>query len=192
MPCCCDQNGHQMNKTWIRRLKPEDLDKVAALNTLAFGGTEEASIVRHLHADHDSLLSLVTHRGDELVGHIEFFRILIGGKPSAVGLGPMSVLPELQGRGIGSSLAGGLPFFCTLELDTDTGVVFPDDLGFDQRPFAFVDKREGDGEFFSHREIFSGLDESTAGADVFDEALERMPAGKAVDRFGYIHAGVPA
>ncbi|WP_321488656.1 N-acetyltransferase [uncultured Hyphomonas sp.] len=93
-----------MNKTWIRRLKPEDVDTVAALNTLAFGGAEEAAIVRRLHADHDSLLSLVAHRHDEMVGHIEFFRILIGGKPSAVGLGPMSVLPELHGRGIGSSL----------------------------------------------------------------------------------------
>lgn len=101
---CCDQNGHQMNRTWIRRLKPEDLDTVAALNTLAFGGPEEAVIVRHLHANHDSLLSLVAHRHDEMVGHIEFFRILIGGKPSAVGLGPMSVLPGLQGQGIGSSL----------------------------------------------------------------------------------------
>ena len=93
-----------MNKTWIRRLKPEDLDTVATLNTLAFGSAEEAGIVRNLHADYDSLLSLVAHRHDEMVGHIEFFRILIGGKPSAVGLGPMSVLPELQGRGIGSSL----------------------------------------------------------------------------------------
>ncbi len=93
-----------MNKTWIRRLKPEDVDTVAALYTLAFGGAEEAAIVRRLHADHDSLLSLVAHRHDEMVGHIEFFRILIGGKPTAVGLGPMSVLPELHGRGIGSSL----------------------------------------------------------------------------------------
>ena len=93
-----------MNKTWIRRLKPEDLDTVALLNTLAFGGPEEAAIVRKLHANHESLLSLVAHRDDELVGHIEFFRILIGGKPSAVGLGPMSVKPDMQGRGIGSSL----------------------------------------------------------------------------------------
>jgi len=93
-----------MNKTWIRRLKPEDMDAVAALNTLAFGGTEEAAIVRHLHADHDSLLSLVAHRDEALVGHIEFFRILIDGQPSAVGLGPMSVAPGMQKHGIGSSL----------------------------------------------------------------------------------------
>lgn len=93
-----------MNQTWIRRLKPEDLDAVAALNTLAFGGSDEAAIVRRLHADNDSILSLVAHRNDGLVGHIEFFRILIDGKPSAVGLGPMSVAPERQGHGIGSSL----------------------------------------------------------------------------------------
>lgn len=93
-----------MNKTWIRRLQPADLDAVSELNRLAFNGPEEAAIVRRLHADQDSLLSLVAHRDDELVAHIEFFRILIGGKPAGVGLGPMSVRPEAQGRGIGSSL----------------------------------------------------------------------------------------
>lgn len=104
IPCCCDQNGHNMNKTWIRRFKSEDIDAVADLNTLAFGGTEEAGIVRKLHANHESLLSLVAHRDDVLVTHIELFRILINGKPSAVGLGPLSVRPDLQRRGIGSSL----------------------------------------------------------------------------------------
>jgi putative acetyltransferase len=93
-----------MNKTWIRRLKPEDMDAVAALNASAFQGPEEAAIFRHLHADQDTLLSLVAHREDELVGHIEFFRILVNGKPSAVGLGPMCVIPQMQRRGIGSSL----------------------------------------------------------------------------------------
>ena len=103
-PNSCDQNGQDMIKTWIRRLQPEDLDAVCALNALAFGGPEEAAIVRRLHADNDSLLSLVAHRDEELVAHIEFFRILISGKPSAVGLGPMSVAPRMQTRGIGSSL----------------------------------------------------------------------------------------
>lgn len=102
--CYCDQNDLCMNKTWIRRLQPEDMDAVAALNTLAFGGPEEATIVRHLHADHDSLLSLVAHREEALVGHIEFFRILIDGQPSAIGLGPMSIAPGMQKRGIGTSL----------------------------------------------------------------------------------------
>jgi putative acetyltransferase len=93
-----------MNETWIRRLRPEDLDAVAALNTTTFKGPEEAAIIRRLHADNDTLLSLVVHHHDEIVGHIEFFRILIDGRPSAVGLGPMCVLPGVQGQGIGSAL----------------------------------------------------------------------------------------
>ncbi len=93
-----------MNKTWIRRHKSEDMNAIVSLNRLAFGGSEEAGIVRKLHANHESLLSLVAHRDDALVAHIEFFRILIDGKPSAVGLGPMSVSPDMQRRGIGSSL----------------------------------------------------------------------------------------
>jgi putative acetyltransferase len=93
-----------MKETWIRRLRPEDLDVVAALNTEAFGGPDEAAITRRLHADEDTLLSLVANRHDALVAHIEFFRILIDGQPSGVGLGPMCVKPEVQGRGIGEAL----------------------------------------------------------------------------------------
>lgn len=93
-----------MKEAWIRRLQPEDLDAVAALNTEIFGQPDEAAIVRRLHADHDSLLSLVVHRSDDLAGHIEFFRILIDGQPSGVGLGPMCIRPDVQGRGIGSAL----------------------------------------------------------------------------------------
>ena len=48
-----------MKEAWIRRLQPEDLDAVAALHTEVFGGPDEAAIVRRLHADNDSLLSLV-------------------------------------------------------------------------------------------------------------------------------------
>ena len=93
-----------MNETWIRRLQPEDLDAVAALNTEAFGRPDEAAVTRRLHAGQDTLLSLVAHRHEDLVGHIEFFRILVDGQPAAVGLGPMCVKPDVQGRGIGGGL----------------------------------------------------------------------------------------
>ena len=93
-----------MNRTWFRRLKPEDMDAVAALNAEAFGGPNEAAIVRRLHASNDCLLSLVAHREEELVGHIELFRILIDGLPAGAGLGPMCVKPGAQNRGIGSTL----------------------------------------------------------------------------------------
>ncbi|MEZ6010304.1 MAG: N-acetyltransferase [Hyphomonas sp.] len=93
-----------MTETWMRLLRPEDMDAVAALNTEAFGGPAEAAITRRLHAAQDSVLSLVATRNEEIVGHIEFFRILIDGQPSAVGLGPMSVKPGVQGQGIGAGL----------------------------------------------------------------------------------------
>ena len=93
-----------MTETWMRLTRPEDMDAVAALNDAAFGGLDEAAITRRLHADGDSLLSLIAHRNEEIVGHIEFFRILIDGAPAGVGLGPMSVKPGLQGQGIGSGL----------------------------------------------------------------------------------------
>ncbi|MEZ5998765.1 MAG: N-acetyltransferase [Hyphomonas sp.] len=93
-----------MTETWMRLARPEDMDAIAALNDAAFGGKAEGAITRRLHADGDSLLSLIAHRNEDIVGHIEFFRILIDGQPAAVGLGPMSVKPGVQGQGIGSGL----------------------------------------------------------------------------------------
>lgn len=89
---------------WTRDTRPEDLDAIAALNTAAFGGPDEARITRQLHADGDSLVSLVAEKESGIVGHIEFFRILIDGMPIAAGLGPMCAKPTLQKTGIGSYL----------------------------------------------------------------------------------------
>ncbi|MEZ5967513.1 MAG: N-acetyltransferase [Hyphomonas sp.] len=93
-----------MTDTWMRLSRPEDMDAIVALNDAAFGGKEEGAITRQLHADGDSLLSLIAHQNEEVVGHIEFFRILIDGQPAGVGLGPMSVRRGVQGQGIGSGL----------------------------------------------------------------------------------------
>jgi putative acetyltransferase len=90
---------------FIRPTRPEDMDAIAALNISAFGGPDETRIIRHLHAEGDSLVSLVAVADDEsIVGHIEFFRILIDGQPVAAGLGPMCAKPGLQKSGIGSYL----------------------------------------------------------------------------------------
>lgn len=48
-------------------------------------------------------LSLVAEVDGELVGHILFTRMLIGDHP-ALTLAPVAVLPEWQGRGVGSRL----------------------------------------------------------------------------------------
>ncbi len=89
---------------WTRAARPEDAGAIAALNDAAFGGPDEARIVRQLQADGDSLLSLVAETETGLVGHIEFFRILIDGQPTGAGLGPMSAQPGRQRAGIGSYL----------------------------------------------------------------------------------------
>ncbi|MFN7180070.1 GNAT family N-acetyltransferase [Hyphomonas sp.] len=94
---------------FIRPARPEDMDAIAALSDetfgLAFKSKEESRIIRQLHSDGDSLVSLVAVADDEsIVGHIEFFRILINGQPLAAGLGPMSAKPGLQKSGIGSYL----------------------------------------------------------------------------------------
>ena len=90
---------------FIRPARPEDADAIAALNDAAFGGPDEARIIRQLHSDGDSLVSLVAVAENEsIVGHIEFFRILIDGQPLAAGLGPMSAKPGMQKSGIGSYL----------------------------------------------------------------------------------------
>ena len=90
--------------TWIRPAQPDDMDEIVALNDAAFGGAEEGRIVRQLAADRESVLSLVASNDERLLGHVEFFRILVDGEPLAVGLGPMATLPEVQRSGIGSGL----------------------------------------------------------------------------------------
>lgn len=93
-----------MNNLWIRPAREEDSDAIAALNDLAFGTPDEAQIVAQLAADGDSLASLIAHNDREILGHIQFFRISVDGADSACGLGPMSVVPEAQKKGIGGGL----------------------------------------------------------------------------------------
>lgn len=93
-----------MSAPYVRPARREDAPAIAALNTRAFGGPDEARIVRQLARDGDGILSLVALDGSDLVGHIQFFRILVDRADIAAGLGPMSVPPERQGTGIGTLL----------------------------------------------------------------------------------------
>lgn len=93
-----------MKDLWIRQARTEDAEAIAALNDAAFGTPDEARIVAQLAADGDSLVSLVAHNDREILGHIQFYRILLDGADNAAGLGPMSVLPDHQRKGIGAGL----------------------------------------------------------------------------------------
>jgi len=93
-----------MNNLWIRQASEEDAEAITELTDAAFGTPEEAQIVTRLAADGDSLASLVAHNDREILGHIQFFRVLIDSEDVACGLGPVSARPDLQRKGIGSGL----------------------------------------------------------------------------------------
>ncbi|MGD9528025.1 GNAT family N-acetyltransferase [Pseudonocardia sp.] len=71
----------------------------------AFETSLEAGLLDALRADPGWLprLSLVAERAGTVVGHVVCTRGYVASTP-ALGLGPLAVLPEEQGRGVGSAL----------------------------------------------------------------------------------------
>lgn len=91
----------------IRREKPPDIPSIYEVNRQAFGTTEEASLVDALRSRGAVTFSLVAASGEEIVGHILFSQVEIASQGSsftALGLGPIAVLPEEQRKGIGGRL----------------------------------------------------------------------------------------
>ena len=78
---------------------------VAAFKTLAISDQTEQFIIEALRAAGALTVSLVADLDGRVVGHIAFSPVTISdGSPNWYGLGPVSVLPEYQRRGIGSAL----------------------------------------------------------------------------------------
>jgi putative acetyltransferase len=78
---------------------------VAAFATLEISGHTEHFIVGALRAAGALTISLVAELDGRVVGHIAFSPVTISdGTPGWYGLGPVSVVPELQRRGIGGAL----------------------------------------------------------------------------------------
>jgi putative acetyltransferase len=89
-------------------LRPEseaDAGAIARVHRAAFGRDDEAGIVERLRADGDLLgeLSLVAELDGAVVGHVALSRASLDGR-AAVALGPIGVLPERQGSGVGAAL----------------------------------------------------------------------------------------
>ncbi len=103
---------------FIRQEQPADADAIRELHRRAFAkpatddtpavdGHLEANLVDELRAEGDLLapLCLVVEQDGRVVGHVAMSRTLLDDRPSdLVALGPLGVLPALQGKGVGSAL----------------------------------------------------------------------------------------
>lgn len=93
--------------TTVREETPGDFPEVRRVNELAFGRAQEAALVEALRAVAEPHVSLVAEVGGRVVGHIFFSPVKIEPTEAAhdaLAIGPMAVLPEFQGRGVGSRL----------------------------------------------------------------------------------------
>jgi putative acetyltransferase len=78
---------------------------VAAFKTLEISHHTEQFIIAALRAAKALTVSLVAEADGRVIGHIAFSPVTISdGTRNWYGLGPVSVLPEYQRRGIGSAL----------------------------------------------------------------------------------------
>ena len=98
-----------MNIT-IRSEIESDIERIyeitrAAFTNLAISNHTEQFIIRSLRDAKVLTVSLVAEVDNKVMGHIAFSPVTISdGSPGWYGLGPISVVPELQNRGIGKSL----------------------------------------------------------------------------------------
>ncbi len=124
--------------TAIRPERPGDAAAIRAVTAAAFAGAPhasgtEAAIVDALRDAGALSLSLVAIEAGKVAGHVAFSPVTIAGREAGwLGLGPASVRPDLQRRGIGSALirAG-------LDQSAAAGCVVLGDPGYYAR-FGFV------------------------------------------------------
>jgi putative acetyltransferase len=133
----------------IRNENESDIDAIseitkAAFENLSISNHTEQFIINALRNAKALTISLVAEASKKVVGHIAFSPVTISdGSLDWYGLGPISVLPELQKQGIGKSLMReGLSLLKTLGAK---GCVLVGDPGYYERfgfrslPDLFID-----------------------------------------------------
>lgn len=91
----------------VREETPSDVASIFALNAAAFETDAEARLVDALRNANALTSSLVAQQSGHIVGHAAFSPVTITDGQrvtTAVGLGPMAVLPQRQRGGVGSAL----------------------------------------------------------------------------------------
>ena len=97
-------------KIIIRNEKDADVDTITEVTVKAFKTLEvsnhtEQFIIEALRANNALTVSLIAEVDGHVVGHVAFSPVTISdGTQNWYGLGPVSVLPEHQRKGIGKSL----------------------------------------------------------------------------------------
>lgn len=153
----------------VRAERLEDRADVRRVNAMAFGRPDEADLVDRLRDRCPGYLGLVALEGDQVIGHIAFSPIDLGGASSRalVGLAPMAVHPEHQQRGVGTALVSD-----GLEAARDTGAdavfvlghpgYYPR-FGFEVVGPAIENEYGGPPEAFMVVELTSGVLEGVSG-----------------------------
>jgi len=90
----------------IRAELPKDAAAIRAVNLAAFETPAEADLVEALRKRASPTISLVAEEEGAMIGHIYFAAVEL---PESLelplmGLAPMAVVPDFQGKGIGTSL----------------------------------------------------------------------------------------
>jgi putative acetyltransferase len=91
----------------IRKEKPGDSAAIRSVNELAFYQDGEANIVVKLRNRGVLTISLVAVEDEKVEGHIAFSPVIVEAEESnfgAIALGPITVPPSSQRKGIGSLL----------------------------------------------------------------------------------------
>ena len=86
----------------IRPEVPADIPAIRKLVEGAFGQPAEARLVDQLRGDGDAVISAVAIDAGNIVGHILFSKMATPFR--ALGLAPVAVAPDRQGKRIGSEL----------------------------------------------------------------------------------------
>tara|TARA_Y100001934_G_scaffold275829_3_gene371109 strand:- start:5838 stop:6341 length:504 start_codon:yes stop_codon:yes gene_type:complete len=130
-----------MSGLTIRAETPEDIPAISALIDAAFADVvhsdqREAQIVNLLREDTALAVSLVAALKGKTVGHVAASPVqLSDGGRHWFGIGPVAVLPDCQGEGIGSALMQAV--IATLREQGAAGCVLLGDPSWYQR-FGFI------------------------------------------------------
>lgn len=94
----------------IRPAEAADREAIRKVHLQAFSTSLEAELVDQLEQDGDLVMTLVAEHGGDIIGHVALSRMKVVGdarKYRALGLGPVGVVPSMQGSGAGSALIEG-------------------------------------------------------------------------------------